>query len=113
MREPLPRSLTSAAGQGNGDRRQSDRAASEPRSWKIVLGSLASVWQHLWRQLLVELRQCDVHTVVKRIIRVWLLKQECQATNHCVQIKNGFPTLPQNIEAHFALVVNVGVIDLW
>lgn len=50
--------------------------------------------------------------LIERVTRVWLEKQELQSNNHRVQVQHRFPILPQDVQAHVALEVDVRVVDL-
>ena len=48
--------------------------------------------------------------VVERVIRIGFVKQINEAVNDRIDIENGLPILAQNIQAHFSLQINVGVV---
>lgn len=50
--------------------------------------------------------------LVQRITRIRLEEQELQPDHHRVQIQHGLPVLAQDVQAHVALEVDVGVVDL-
>lgn len=61
-----------------------------------------------------EQNQPYVHarTMVEGVCGVWLVKQVNDAVDDGVDVVDGLPLIPQDVEAHVALVVNVGVVDL-
>lgn len=61
-----------------------------------------------------EQNQPYVHarTMVEGVCGVWLVKQVNDAIDDGVDVVDGLPLIPQDVEAHVALVVNVGVVDL-
>ncbi|KAJ8107795.1 hypothetical protein OPT61_g8616 [Boeremia exigua] len=49
--------------------------------------------------------------LVKRIARVGLEEQELQTDDNRVEVEHGLPVLAQDVQAHVALEVDVGVVD--
>ena len=49
--------------------------------------------------------------MIERIIRVRLVEQINQAVNDCVDVQNGFPILPENVETDLTLEIDVGMVD--
>ena len=50
--------------------------------------------------------------VIERIVGIWFVKQVDETVNDGINIQDWFPVLSQNVQAHFALQINVGMINL-
>lgn len=49
--------------------------------------------------------------VVERIVRVGLIEQINQAVNDGVDVQNGLPVLPKDVETYLPLEIDVGMVD--
>ena len=51
-------------------------------------------------------------TLVERVVGVGLEEEVLQADHDGVEVEHGLPVLAQDVEAHVALEINVGMVDL-
>lgn len=51
--------------------------------------------------------------LVQRVARIGLEEEELQADDDGVQVEYGLPVLAQNVKAHLAFQVDIGVVDLF
>lgn len=63
-------------------------------------------------KLLRILGQIVRRNLVQRVVRVWLQKEMQYSGKHKLQRERRLPVVPQNVQTHMALNVNVRVIDL-
>jgi hypothetical protein len=82
----------------------------------IIRGALDTTSSHARSHITLESFPvaCQIvgSLLVERVAGVGLEEQELQADNDGIQIQHGLPVFAQNVQAHVALEVNVGVIDL-
>lgn len=49
--------------------------------------------------------------LVERIVRIWFQKEENEAVQDGVNVEDGLPVLPQNVQTHVSFQVDVGVVQ--
>lgn len=51
-------------------------------------------------------------TFVERVVGIWLEEEVLETHHDGVEVEDGLPVLAEDVEAHVALEVEVGVVDL-